>query len=54
MAENAINNNINEENQVDAVTQQKKQPDEQSGIYIQGHVKIFDPETDEVFMNGRA
>jgi hypothetical protein len=32
----------------------EKAPDERSGIYLQGHIKIFDPETQEVFMNGRA
>jgi hypothetical protein len=29
-------------------------PDEQSGIKIEGHVKIFDPNTDQVFVNKRA
>ncbi len=28
-----------------------KQPDEKSGIYVRGHIKIFDPETKEVFIN---
>lgn len=31
-----------------------KQPDERGGIYIQGHIKIFDPETKEVFVQERA
>ena len=34
--------------------QPQKQPDESSGIYLQGHIKIFDPETNEVYVNGRA
>ena len=28
-----------------------KRPDEQSGIYIRGHIKIFDPETQEVYID---
>jgi hypothetical protein len=31
-----------------------KQPDEKGGIHVESHVKIFDPETEEVFVNGRA
>lgn len=31
----------------------KKQPDERGGIHVQGHIKIFDPETNEVFINKR-
>ena len=30
-----------------------KQPDERGGISVQGHIKIFDPETKEVFVNKR-
>lgn len=33
--------------------QSKKQPDERGGIHIQGHIKIFDPETKEVFVDKR-
>lgn len=33
--------------------QEEKQPDEQSGILLQGHLKIYDPETNEVFLNKR-
>lgn len=29
----------------------QKRPDEQSGIYVRGHIKIFDPETKEVFID---
>ena len=35
-------------------SQPEKKPDEKGGIYLQGHIKIFDPETKEVFVNGRA
>ena len=30
-----------------------KEPDEKSGISAEGHLRIFDPETDEEFLNGR-
>ena len=33
--------------------QPAKQPDERGGISVQGHIKIFDPETKEVFVNKR-
>ena len=32
----------------------EKKPDEKGGIYVEGHIKIFDPDTKEVFVNGRA
>ena len=52
---NAINNNIEEKNKENAVPPQpERQPDERGGIQVQGHVKIFDPETQEVFVNGRS
>lgn len=50
MDNNAINKNMNtteQENQV------KRQPDEQGSFHVQGHIKIFDPETKEVFINKR-
>ena len=31
--------------------QEQKQPDETGGIYVRGHIKIFDPETKEVFID---
>lgn len=34
--------------------QEQAKPDEIGGINLQGHVKIFDPETNEVFVNERA
>ena len=30
-----------------------KQPSENSGVQVQGHIKIFDPESGEVFVNKR-
>jgi hypothetical protein len=29
-------------------------PDENNGVYVEGHVKIFDPQTKEVFVNKRS
>jgi len=34
-----------------AVENTQKRPDESSGVYIRGHIKIFDPETKEVFID---
>jgi hypothetical protein len=31
--------------------QEQKQPDETGGIYLRGHIKIFDPQTNEVFID---
>ena len=42
-----------DENKQQMVDQQKKQPDENGGVYVQGHIKIFDPETQEIFVNKR-
>lgn len=33
--------------------QQPKRPDENCGFHIEGHIKIFDPETKEVFIDKR-
>mgnify|MGYP006277266923 CR=1 FL=1 len=40
-------------NIMDNKKQEMKKPDEQGGILVQGHIKIFDPETLEVFHNKR-
>ena len=32
---------------------QKRQPDERGSFHVQGHIKIFDPETKEVFVDKR-
>jgi len=34
-----------------AVENKQKRPDEQSGIYVRGHIKIFDPVSKEVFID---
>jgi hypothetical protein len=47
--DNQLKTDINLEEQ--AVENTQKRPDESSGIYIRGHIKIFDPETNEVFID---
>lgn len=54
MDNNAINNNMEEKTQDSTATQSAKKPDERSGILIQSHIKIFDPENQEIYVNGRA
>ena len=51
---NKINKNMDTNKQNPQTTVQgQKQPDERGGIYLQGHIKIFDPETKEVFVDKR-
>jgi hypothetical protein len=50
MDNNAINKNMTTTTQD---IQPKKQPDEKGGIHLQGHIKIFDPVTKEVFVDKR-
>lgn len=48
--------NMQEElkNQQDSnIQQQNKKPDEIGGISLQGHLKIYDPQTKEIFVNKR-
>lgn len=47
--------NKEQENQENQPQQQEtKKPDDVGGIHVQAHVKIFDPETQEVYLIGRA
>lgn len=32
----------------------ERKPDEESGIHVTTHIKIFDPNTDEVFVQQRG
>ena len=52
---NEINKSMDNKMQDSKVQQPQiqKQPDERGGIHVQGHIKIFDPETKEVFVNKR-
>ena len=51
---NQINKNMEENKQEQVAAQPEKKPDEKGGILVNGHIKIFDPETKEVYVNGRA
>jgi hypothetical protein len=48
-------NNGNTENTMQEKTQDNpvKKPDEQGGVHLQGHIKIHNPETGEVFIDKR-
>jgi hypothetical protein len=52
MDNNAINKNMTTTTQENQPKIQR-QPDERGGIQVQGHIKIFDPTTKEVFVNKR-
>ena len=40
-------------NEKEKEIKEMKQPDEKGGVQVQGHIKIFDPESGEVFVNKR-
>ena len=47
----------NKQNTIDEkieAIKKNKRPDEASGFHIEGHIKIFDPENEEVFTNIRG
>jgi hypothetical protein len=49
-----INNDMKENMQsLPEITKEERKPDEKSGVYVQGHIKIFDPESGEVFIDKR-
>lgn len=33
---------------------EEKKPDDEAGLYIEAHIKIFDPQTDEIFVSKRS
>lgn len=51
-----INKSIRDKSQINDKNDEvkEKKPDEKSGIYFSSHVKIFDPNTKEVFVQKRA
>lgn len=53
MANNEINKNMDIKLHENSMQIEKKQPDERGGVHVQGHIKIFDPETKEVYVNKR-
>lgn len=46
-----INNDMEENMEI--LTETDKKPDEQSGLHVQGHIRIFDPESGEVLVDKR-
>lgn len=47
-------NNDNNQKDEDKEVKQVDMPDEQPGIAVQGFLKIFDPDSGEVILQGRA
>lgn len=45
--------NMDNTNQLNLEKNSDKKPDDVGGIYVQGHIKIFDPETNEIFIDKR-
>lgn len=43
-----------EDNSANTEQKEIKTPDENSGILVESKIKIFDPETEEVYLEGRA
>ena len=49
-----INNDMKENMQsLPDINKEERNPDEKSGVYVQGHIKIFDPDSGEVFIDKR-
>ena len=42
---------MNKTQEEKAVENTQNRPDESSGIYVRGHIKIFDPESGEVYID---
>ncbi len=56
MTTNRINNNMEENSQFLPIKNEpiiEDKVDEKSGIHVQGHIRIFDPNSGEVFVNKR-
>jgi hypothetical protein len=54
MDKNQINKNMTTNTQDNSMNNPiQRQPDERGGVHVQGHIKIFDPETKEVFVDKR-
>ena len=43
-----------DDNSTDTDIKEASMPDEKSGILVESMIKIFDPETKEVYLEGRA
>jgi hypothetical protein len=46
-----LSNNNSEQTEENTVENTQQRPNENGGIYVRGHIKIFDPETKEVFID---
>lgn len=46
-----LSTNNSEKTEETTVEQTQNRPNENSGVYVRGHIKIFDPETKEVFID---
>ena len=53
MTKKQLNTDMEKDMEKIDLTQKEKQPDEVNGMHIQGHIKIFDPESGEIFVNKR-
>ena len=42
-----------QEQKVENKSEENKKPDDKSGVQVQGHIKIWDPETGEVIVDKR-
>jgi len=53
MTKKQLNTDMEKDMEKIDLTQKEKKPDEVNGMHIQGHIKIFDPESGEIFVNKR-
>lgn len=49
-----MNSEKEEKPMIDESKNQKNHPDETGGFYVEGHIKIFDPDSNEVFVDQRS
>mgnify|MGYP000521084975 CR=1 FL=1 len=54
MVNNAMNNSSENRTQTEQEEKPSSVPNEAGSFAVEGHVKIFDPETREVFVEKRA
>lgn len=50
---NTNNRDLGSENMTETTKNLKSKPDDQAGIYVQGHIKIHDPESGQVYVDKR-
>lgn len=51
-----INKSIGQNQEVEdkKVDEKSRKPNENNGVYVSSHIKIFDPNTKEIFVQKRA